>query len=32
MAIAVRFTCGAVGSLVGSYDSSYAYPTPTTSR
>jgi myo-inositol 2-dehydrogenase / D-chiro-inositol 1-dehydrogenase len=26
MAIAVRFTSGAVGSLVGSYDSSYAYP------
>ena len=26
MAIAVRFSSGAVGSLVGSYDSSYAYP------
>ena len=26
MAIAVRFASGAVGSLVGSYDSSYAYP------
>lgn len=26
MAIALRFTSGAVGSLVGSYDSSYAYP------
>jgi len=26
MAIALRFTNGAVGSLVGSYDSSYAYP------
>lgn len=26
MAIALRFASGAVGSLVGSYDSSYAYP------
>jgi predicted dehydrogenase len=26
MAIAVSFASGAVGSLVGSYDSSYAYP------
>ncbi len=26
LAIALRFTSGAVGSLVGSYDSSYAYP------
>ena len=26
MAVAVRFSSGAVGSLVGSYDSSYAYP------
>jgi predicted dehydrogenase len=26
VAIAVRFASGAVGSLVGSYDSSYAYP------
>jgi predicted dehydrogenase len=26
MAIALRFESGAVGSLVGSYDSSYAYP------
>jgi myo-inositol 2-dehydrogenase / D-chiro-inositol 1-dehydrogenase len=26
MAVAVTFTSGAVGSLVGSYDSSYAYP------
>ncbi len=26
MAIAVRFSSGAVGSLVGSYDSSYTYP------
>lgn len=26
LAIAVRFSSGAVGSLVGSYDSSYAYP------
>lgn len=26
MALSLRFTSGAVGSLVGSYDSSYAYP------
>ncbi|HEX3812429.1 MAG TPA: Gfo/Idh/MocA family oxidoreductase [Mycobacteriales bacterium] len=26
LAVALRFTNGAVGSLVGSYDSSYAYP------
>jgi len=26
LALALRFTSGAVGSLVGSYDSSYAYP------
>ena len=26
MAIALKFECGAVGSLVGSYSSSYAYP------
>lgn len=25
MVLALRFACGAVGSLVGSYDSSYAY-------
>ena len=26
LVVALRFTSGAVGSLVGSYDSSYAYP------
>ena len=26
MAVALTFSSGAVGSLVGSYDSSYAYP------
>ena len=26
MAVALTFASGAVGSLVGSYDSSYAYP------
>ncbi|TDD12267.1 Gfo/Idh/MocA family oxidoreductase [Nonomuraea deserti] len=26
LVVAARFACGAVGSLVGSYDSSYAYP------
>jgi myo-inositol 2-dehydrogenase/D-chiro-inositol 1-dehydrogenase len=26
MALALRFTSGAVGSLIGTYDSSYAYP------
>ena len=26
LAVALRFASGAVGSLVGSYDSSYAYP------
>jgi len=26
LAVALHFACGAVGSLVGSYDSSYAYP------
>ncbi len=29
MAISLRFADGAVGSVLGSYDSSYAYPTPT---
>jgi myo-inositol 2-dehydrogenase/D-chiro-inositol 1-dehydrogenase len=26
MSLALRFECGAVGSLIGTYDSSYAYP------